>query len=102
MLKQLAQEYDKTDVWLACLVLLDNIITVTTGSLVFFAVQLSVLSSLCIQSQTIYNTNMTNLTTHMGEDLEWTNLLKDMAQHIGGLPSTIRGDIFEYLGEGLK
>ena len=45
--------------------------------------------------------SMTNLTTHMGEDHEWTNLLQDMAQHIGGLPSIIQRDIFEYLGAGM-
>ena len=61
----------------------------------------SVLSSLCIPSHTNHNPSMTNLTTYMREDHEWTNLLQDMAQHIGGLPSIIQRDIFEYLGAGM-
>merc|ERR1711915_377036 len=41
---------------------------------------------------------MENNATSSQNNHEWTSLLEDLGQHIGGLPSQIREDIVNYLG----
>ena len=43
---------------------------------------------------------MANLTAHRVDDHEWTRLLQDMGQHIGGLPPAIYREVTNHLGIG--